>query len=214
MKSLKIAATTLALSLSFGLNTAQAFGLGDALSIAGVGSSNSNNSADNNNIVVNARNTLYSFAKAEAGLAAAMGGYEELASQQKLLEGMKAGDSNPSKDEVATLVNIHKSASEAINKKMAENAKLDANNKKLAASSMVEYVKGLVSSKKLATSVQGITQNPIALGQNAGAVIYMAKELPSIVSGGASTTTALFKYLGASGVDLSDAKKQAKDLGV
>lgn len=214
MKKINFVVSTLAVSLTIGMGCAQAFGLSDALSVAGVGSNNnaSATTADPN-IVVHARNSLYSFAKAQIGLATAMGGYEELAAQQKLLDGMKTGDAAASKDDLATIVNISKSAGTEINKKIADNAKLDASNKKLAASSSIEYIKGLISSKKMVSSIQDASRNPVSLGQNAGAVLYVAKELPGIISGGVSTTGSLIKYLTANGVDTSGLKKATDDMG-
>jgi len=214
MKKINFAVSTLILSLTVGMGCAQAFGLSDALSVAGVGgNNNSSNTTTDPNIVVHARNSLYSFAKAQTGLVAAFGGYEELAAQQKMLDGMKTGDAAASKDDIETLVKISKSTGDVINKKIADNVKLDANNKKLAASSSVEYVKGLISSKKLISSIQNASSNPMSLGQNAGAVLYVGKELPGIVSGGVSTTGSLLKYLTANGVDTSEVKKAADGLG-
>ena len=178
---------------------------------ANAGAASTENAGD---VVKNTRNSIYSFVKAELGLGSAMGGAEQLAAQQKLLDGMKTGDAAASKEDLETLVSIHSSAKAEIDKKVAENAKLDAKNKTLASQSMVEYVKGLVSTKKLIASIQNVGKNPMALGANLGSVTYLAKETPGLVSSGASTTTTLFKYLGSNGVDLSQAKKEAADLGV
>ena len=71
----------------------------------------------------------------------------------------------------------------------------------------------MVSSKKLISSVQGLAINPMALGGNLGSITYLAKEFPSLLSSGTSTTSTLFKYLGSNGVDLTQAKKEAEDLG-
>jgi hypothetical protein len=212
MKSFKI--TTLVVALiasSMSVNT-YAFDLGKSLSAVTGG--NSENSVDASTLVQKTRNTLGAFAKAQLGLADALGGYESFAEQQKLLEGMKMGDAAASKSDIETIVNTSKSAAEAIAQKTAENAPLDAKHKKLAMIASVEYVKALVSSKKLVGSVQGAVKNPTALGTNAPALFYVGKELPGIITGGASATTSLFKYLSANGVDISKAKAQAADLGV
>jgi len=126
---------------------------------------------------------------------------------------MKTGDAAASKEDTETLVTLHNSMNPVIEAKTKENMKLDANNKALAGKSMVEYVKGLVSSKQLLSSVQDLAKNPMALGTDASNILYVAKELPGIVSGGVSTTSTLFKYLGANGVDLSEAKNVAKGMG-
>ena len=160
------------------------------------------------------RHPLPSFTKAQVQLAAAMGGYQDLASQQKLLDGLKSGDASAKKDDIETIVGISKSASGEINRMAAANVQLDANNKTLAGASMVEYVKGLVASKKMVASVQDLAKNPVSMGTDAGAIVYVGKELPGIVSSGATSTNTLFKYLGSNGVDLSEAKSAAGDLGV
>lgn len=161
----------------------------------------------------NARNALLSFTKAELGLSAALGGYAELASQQQLLEGMKSGDAAASKQDFENIMVAHKSASALIEKKAAENATLDASNKTLAGKSMVEYVKGLSSTRKVITSVQDLAKNPTSLGTDAGTVLYVAKEMPPVATGAATTTGTLFKYLSSNGVDMTEAKKAADDLG-
>lgn len=170
-------------------------------------------SANAGEVLRNTRDALLAFAKAEVGLSEALGGYAELAAQKQLLEGMKSGDAAVKKEQFEAIVTIHKSASELIERKAGENAALDAQNKVLAGQSMVQYVQGLVSTKKLVGSVQGLAQNPASLAGDAGTAIYVAKEVPSIATGAGSTTTKLFKYLTANGVDLSDAKKAADGLG-
>ena len=182
--------------------------------LAGLGKSSSSESTENStDVVKNARNTLTSFVKAKLGLIEAMGGSEELAGQRKLVEGLKIGDAAATKGDLETLVSLDKSTTELISKKSAENAKLDAKNKALAGRSMLEYVKGLASAKKLVNSVTGLSENPMSLGSNMGSVIFLAKEMPGIMSSGASTTSTLFTYLNSNGVDTSAAKKAASSLG-
>lgn len=183
-------------------------------SLPGMGKSSSNAPAESpSDVVKNARNTLTSFVKAKLGLIEAMGGAEDLASQKKLVEGLKIGDAAATKEELETLVSLDKNTTDLISKKSAENAKLDAKNKTLASQSMLEYVKGLVSSKKLINSVTGLSKNPMSLGTSLGAVTFLAKEMPGIVSSGAGTTSTLFTYLNSNGVDTSAAKKAASSLG-
>ncbi len=211
MKQSRIITSMVAISFGLCVGSVQAF---DLPKLPGTGNSSGGSTENAGDVVKNTRNTIFSFVKAKTGLLAAMGGSEQLAAQQKLLEGMKAGDAAASKDDLETLVTIDKSATDEINKKVAANVKLDANNKAMAGSSMVEYIKGLVASKKLLSSIQNVAKNPMSLGANAGAVAYLAKELPGLLSSGTSTTSTLFKYLGSNGVDLSQAKKEAADLGV
>lgn len=211
MKKIKSLVSAVALVAAFGASSAMAQGFPKLPSFGGGSGSATVNGAQ---MAKSARNALHAFAKAEVGLAKALGGYGDLAAQQALLDGLKAGDAAAQKNDIETIVSISKSASEAINKKVAENAQLDGENKLLAAKSMTDYVKGLVASKKLVSSVQDLTKNPTALGLDAGTLLYVGKEIPGIVSGGASTTSTLFKYLGSNGVDLSEAKAAAQDLGV
>lgn len=212
MKSLKLTVSAFAIALALGGASAHAFELPKMPSLGG-GSSGGASSANAAEVMKNTRNSLYAFALAEAGLAGALGGYNELAGQQELLKNLKAGDAAAKKDDFETLVTIHESASKAIEAKVAANEKLDANQKSLAGKSMVEYVKGLVSSKKTVSSLQDLAKNPASLGLEAGTVLYAAKQVPAVVVGGASSTSNLVKYLAANGVDTSEAKNVAGDLG-
>ena len=178
------------------------------------GSTSSASTENPSEVVKNARNSMASFVTAKLGLIEAMGGSEELAAQKKLIEGLKKGDAAASKEDLETIVSLDKATGDMINKKTAENAAIDAKNKELAGKSMVEYVKGLVSTKKLMGSISNLSTNPMSLGSSATSVIYLAKELPSVVSSGASTTSTLFTYMKSSGIDTGEAKKAAADLGV
>lgn len=179
------------------------------------GSSSSASTENPSDVVRNARNSMASFVKAKLGLIEAMGGSEELAAQKKLIEGLKKGDAAASKEDLETIVSVDKATGDMIKKKTAENAVIDAKNKELAGKSMIEYVKGLASTKKLMGSISNLSSNPMALGSSATSVIYLAKELPSVISSGASTTSTLFSYMKSGGIDVSEAQKTAAaDLGV
>lgn len=169
---------------------------------------------DAGSVVKNARNSLASFVKAKLGLIEAMGGSEELAAQKNMLEGLKQGDAAASKEDLETIVSLDKATGDMINKKTADNAQLDAKNKATAGKSMAEYVSGLVSAKKMVSSVTNLSKNPLSLGSNLGAVTFLAKELPGVISSGTSTTSTLLSYLNSNGVDTSESKKAAGDLGV
>lgn len=163
-------------------------------------------------VAKNTRNTLILFTKAKFDLLEALGGYETLAADRKLADGMANGDVGVDSNQIRDIVKLDKSADEWLDKKVAANASLDANQKKQAARAILVYVQGLLSSKKTLVSLQGVAKNPMALGADAGPVLLAAKELPSVVSGGVSTTGTLFKYLGANGVDLSEAKAAAASM--
>jgi len=214
MKKMKFVVSTLTLSLTIGMGCAQAFGLGDALSVAGVGGSNATtNNGNANDLIVNTSTALIAFTKAQTDLADALGGYEELSNQRKQVANLKTGDMSGITDTMQTAVKISKSANDYLNQKMAAGAPLDAAQKKKAAKAMIGYVQGLVSSKKMISSIQDVARNPLSLGQNAGAALYMVKELPGIITGGVNTTGSLFKYLAANGVDTSAAQKVADGMG-
>lgn len=164
-------------------------------------------------VVRNTRDALLSFTKAELGLSQAIGGYTEYAAQQSLLDGMKTGDAAASKDDLEKIIVIHKQAAAHIDKKVAENAALDANNKALAGKSMLEYVKGLLYTRKMVGSVQDLAKNPMSLGGDLGSALLLVKEMPPVAAGAASTTGKLFQYLGTNGVDMNEAKKAADGLG-
>lgn len=212
MKKIQLLVSVMAVAATLAGSAAMAFDFPKVPSIGG--STDGSKTANGVEVTKNARNALLAFTNAELGLAGALTGYNELAAQQKLLEGMKAGDAAVKKEDLETIVSIGKSANDHIVKKTAENSQLDASNKALAGKSMTQYVVGLVASKKMLSSVQDLAKNPTALGLDFGALLYAGKEMPGIVASGASTTTTLFKYLGANGVDVSEAKSAAKDLGV
>jgi hypothetical protein len=178
------------------------------------GSSGSASTENPGEVVKNARNSMASFVKAKLGLIEAMGGSEELAAQQKLIEGLKKGDAAATKEDLETIVSLDKATGDMIKKKTAENTVIESKNKQLAGKSMVEYVKGVVATKQLMGSISKLSSNPMSLGSSATSVIYLAKELPSVISSGTSTTSTLFTYMKSSGIDTGDAKKAAADLGV
>jgi len=208
MKMIKLSTTVHALFLAAGVAPAHA-----GFKMPSLGGSNGGSGANAAEVTKNMRNALYSFASAELGLVAALGGYTELAAQQQLLAGMKTGDAAPTKSDIETLVSIDQAAQVQINLKADENAKLDANSKALAGKATIEYVRGLISTKNTISSLQGVARNPMALGSDAGTVLYAVKEMPGLIGHGVSTTSKLFSYLGANGVDMAPIKKEAEGMG-
>lgn len=207
MKSTMLIVSIFVLTLVSGNISAHAWGLP---SIPSLGSGGGGDAAG---FVKDTRNALYYFSTSKLGLAKALGCYNELASNQKLLDGMKAGDAAAGKEQMETLVTIDKSCDEAINKKIAENKKLDSAHKALATHASVEYVKALVTTSKLVSRGQSLANNPAALAMNASSVFYAVKNLPTIVTSGTTNTSTLFKYLSANGVDITEANKAADGLG-
>lgn len=208
----KITASVVAALLSIAIVPAHAIDFGKLPSL-GAKNNNAAGGASPAEVAKNTRNSLALFTAAEIGLLAALGGYETLAADRAQAEGMAKGDAGVDTAQLESIVKLHKTASAELDKKLAANVALDADQKKLAAKSMLVYVQGLVSTKKTLASLQGVAKNPMALGSDAGSVMFAVKELPSVVSGGVSTTGTLFKYLGANGVDMSEAKSAADGMG-
>jgi hypothetical protein len=209
----KITITVLAALLSLGAAPSQAIDFGKIPGLGNKGGNSGPASASAAEVAKNTRNALIAFTAAELGLLEALGGYEKLSGMQQQVAGMQKGDAGVSTEQMQTTVDIHKSASAEIEKKLAENATLDANQKKMAAKSMVAYVQGLAATRQTVSSLQGLSKNPLSLGSDAGPVLFAVKELPGLVSGGVSTTGTLFKYLGANGVDMREAKATADTMG-
>lgn len=208
----KLTASALAALLSSAIVPAQAIDFGKIPSL-GAKNNNATGGASAAEVAKNTRNSLVLFTNAEIGLLAALGGYETLAADRAQAEGMAKGDAGVDTAQLESIVKLHKTASAELEKKLVANASLDAEQKKQAAKSMLVYVQGLASAKQTLASLQGVAKNPMALGSDAGSVLYVAKELPSVVSSGVSTTGTLFKYLGANGVDMSASKSVADTMG-
>ncbi|VXC56974.1 hypothetical protein [Massilia sp. 9I] len=202
----KIAISVFAALSALGAAPSHAVDFGKLASLAKPNQAAGASAAD---VARNTRNALVAFATAELGLLEALGGYENLSALRTQVEGMQKGDAGVNTASLQAAVDIHKSASVEIEKKIAGNAQLDASQKKMAAKSMLAYVQGLVATKQTLGSLQGLARNPMSLGSDAGTVLFAVKELPGMLSGGLSTTGTLFKYLGANGVDLSEAKSAA-----
>jgi len=165
-------------------------------------------------IVKNTRNSMGSFVKSKMGLIEAMGGAEQLAAYNKMLDGLKLGDVAASKEDIETIVTLDKNTNDLIASMTTANKKIDDKNKALAGKSMTEYVKALVSLTVLSRSVQNLSKNPVALAGQAPSVLYLAKELPGVTTSGTTSTKTLLTYLSSNGVDTSEANKAAKELGM
>lgn len=200
------------MSLAFCATANAQFGLPG---LPGKGSAASGASAESaSDVVKNVTNSLRSFISSKIGLLEAMGLGEKVAAHKERMAALSKGDAaSTSKDDLETMTSIDKATGDLVQEGMANNAKIDAKSKALASKSMLEYVNGLVSAKKVVGSVSSLSKNPMAMGSNAGSILYLAKEMPNIVSTGSSTTETLFTYLGSNGVDTSAAKKAAADLG-
>lgn len=179
-----------------------------------LGSGSSEASGNAGAVVKQARDALVQFTKAEFRILEALGGYEAFASQEKLVSSLKTGDATASSDDLKAVTKISGELQAEIEKRISENKKLDDKQKKIAAEGTFNYVKGLVASKKLVGSVQGLAKNPSSLGLDLiGPVTTLGTEMPKIVPKAISTSGAIFKYMSANGVDISEAKKAADDLG-
>ena len=206
----KVAVISFALAVSTSAH-AQFGGLSLPGKMLGGGEATTENAGD---VVKNASAAMLSFVTAKVGLIEAVKGADAVAAQKQTLQNIKkGGDATLSKEQMETVVSMDKQTGESVNQMIAENAKIDGKNKAKASASMIDYVKGLVSAQKTVTSATNLSKNPMAMTSNAGQIIYLAKELPGILSSGIQSTSALFSYLNSNGVDTGVAKKAAADLG-
>ncbi|CAG0946895.1 hypothetical protein ANRL1_03410 [Anaerolineae bacterium] len=207
----KVLLPVVCLAVSLGASTvhAQLFGMPKIPSVTG-GSSGGSTSINGAELAKNVVVALTSFAKAQLGLADALGGYTNYAAGLEAVQKMNAGDPayKVSKSDIQTTTTISKPAQEFIDSKIKENVKLDADQKKKAAAAALDYVKGLAATTKLTGNVQDVAKNPTSLGMDAGTLVYAAKEMPGVVSGGVSTTSSLISYLSAQGVDTKAVKAE------
>jgi hypothetical protein len=183
-------------------------------SIPGVTSGGSSApTADANTVLVNANKALTGFINAEAKIAQALGAYNLSQEQKDFLKRMGKGDVAPTSEDFDTKFTIEKAMQADIDKKMDEAQKLDPAQKKLALEGGVEYLKALVSSKNLISSIQGLAKNPVAAGANIGPLATLASNLPGMVTKAATSTTTMIKYFAANGIDTSKMQKEADSLG-
>ena len=169
--------------------------------------------ADANTVLVNANRALTGFINAEAKIAQALGAYNLSQEQKDFLKRMGKGDVAPTSEDLEIKFTIQKAMQDDIDKKMEQAQKLDPAQKKLALEGGIEYLKALLSSKNLVSSVQGLASNPIAAASNIGALTTLATNLPGMVTKAATSTTTMIKYFAANGIDTSQMKKEADSLG-
>jgi hypothetical protein len=213
MKNIQLKSTLIALTVCCAMS-AQAldFGLPSVPGVGGGGGA-AKSTETAAQVVVKARLALVAFTSAQLQLLDAINGTNSFEAQKKTLDALSKGDASASQDDLKTVVSISKDASDMLSQKLTENAKLDAKNKSAAGKAMVNYVIALVSTKSLIGSVQNLASNPMSAGTELGTLTFLVSQLPGIVTNGVSSTTSLFKYLTANGVDMRDAQKAADGLG-
>lgn len=207
LKSLFLAAGILVMSQAANAQ----FGLPSIPGITSGGSSAP--TADANTVLVNANKALTGFINAEAKIAQALGAYNLSQEQKDFLKRMGKGDVAPTSEDLDTKFTIQKAMQDDIDKKMDQAQKLDPAQKKLALEGGVEYLKALLSSKNLVSSVQGLASNPVAAASNIGPLTTLATNLPGMVTKAASSTSTMIKYFAANGIDTSKMQKEADSLG-
>ena len=207
LKSLFLAAGILVMSQAANAQ----FGLPSIPGVTGGGSSAP--TADANTVLVNANKALTGFINAEAKIAQALGAYNLSQEQKDFLKRMGKGDVAPTSEDLDTKFTIQKAMQDDIDKKMDQAQKLDPAQKKLALEGGVEYLKALLSSKNLVSSVQGLASNPVAAASNIGPLTTLATNLPGMVTKAASSTSTMIKYFAANGIDTSKMQKEADSLG-
>lgn len=207
LKSLFLAAGILVMSQAANAQ----FGLPSIPGVTSGGSSAP--TADANTVLVNANKALTGFINAEAKIAQALGAYNLSQEQKDFLKRMGKGDVAPTSEDLDTKFTIQKAMQDDIDKKMDQAQKLDPAQKKLALEGGVEYLKALLSSKNLVSSVQGLASNPVAAASNIGPLTTLATNLPGMVTKAASSTSTMIKYFAANGIDTSKMQKEADSLG-
>ena len=209
LKSLFVAANILAVS-----QVAHAqFGLP---SIPGVsGGSSATSTANAGEVIKNANIALTLYINSEQKIAKALGVYSLSQEQQDFLARRAKGDvAQTTKDDLNNTFTIGAELQASINKGIEEGKKLDASQKKLATEGTFEYLKALLSSKKLVDSVQALAKNPMALGlDSVGPITALATNMPSMLSQSISSSSTIIKYMAANGIDTSKMQKEADSLG-
>ena len=208
MKKSLVAAALVA-TLSTG---AYAFGLP---SIPGLtGSSSSAPAGNPQRLIKDADGAINQFWNAEVKIAEALGIYKDFANANDVVARLKKGDATGGKDDQDSKTVLAKSLGEEINKRISDNAPLDAKQKKLAAQGTLEYVKALLSMAKVAKGVQALASNPSSIGLDyIGPITSLASNMPTLVTNGVSSTGTIISYMSTNGVDVSKAKQAADDLG-
>ena len=207
LKSLFLAAGILVMSQAANAQ----FGLPSIPGVTSGGSSAP--TADANTVLVNANKALTGFINAEAKIAQALGAYNLSQEQKDFLKRMGKGDVAPTSEDLDTKFTIQKAMQDDIDKKMEQAQKLDPAQKKLALDGGVEYLKALLASKNLVSSVQGLASNPVAAASNIGPLTTLATNLPGMVTKAATSTSTMIKYFAANGIDTSKMQKEADSLG-
>jgi len=169
--------------------------------------------ADANTVLVNANKALTGFINGEVKIAQALGAYNLSQEHQDFLKRMGKGDVAPTSEELNIKFTIQKTMQDDIDKKMEQAQKLDPAQKKLALEGGVEYLKALISSKNLVSSVQGLVSNPISAASNIGTLTTLATNLPGMITKATTSTTTMINYFAANGIDTSQMKKEADSLG-
>jgi hypothetical protein len=185
-------------------------------SIPGVTSGSSSASAGNAaDVIKNANQALTQYINSEQKIAKALGVYSLTQEQQDFLARRAKGDvAQTTKDDLNNTFTIGAELQASINKGIEEGKKLDASQKKLATEGTFEYLKALLSSKKLVDSVQGLAKNPTALGLDSiGPITALATNMPTMLSQSVSSTSTIIKYMAANGIDTSKMQKEADSLG-
>lgn len=208
MKKAKIISSLLLVSAMFGVGTANAgFDLKKAAGLSGGDSGTTANAAD---VAKNTSAALGLMTSAEVDMLEALEGKAAVEAAKKQLENTKKGDPAGSKASLENLSKIDESVQPQLDEAMKKHATLDADQKKKMAVAGVEYVKGVNASRDLVGSIQNLAKNPTAMGADAGAILYAAKSVPTIVSKGANTTSSLTKLFSSNSMDTKELMGNSK----
>ena len=197
--------------IMFGANGTYAFEMPKIPSLGAKGAPSKVNAKD---VARDTRNATYRFATAELNIAEALGGYAELAAHRALLAGMQSGDAAASKSDLESITVVNNAAREQIETKIKANAQIDSSQKEIASKGTLEYVLGLLATKKMASAIKELAATPpMTLLADAGTVLFLAGEIPAVILKGIAMSGTLLTYMATNGVDVSKAQEAANDLG-
>lgn len=148
--------------------------------------------------------SLRNFNDAQDLLLNAIAKKEEVAASKNELQQVGSGDN--SVKAVKKLVQNSETKQEMIKKKIAENQPLDAEQKKLAAIAAISYAKAIVGTANLVGKVKSINTSSLSITDAPG-ILFLVKNIPSLVLRSVSASGTVFKYLSANGVSTTNAEK-------
>lgn len=166
--------------------------------------------ADVTKIVNDCALSLQHYNEAQALLGEAIVGKKRLATMTKGVGNVKAGD--VSQDAVKLRLKSAESYDKILKDAIAKNQPLNSNQKLLAKGGALKYATALLEIGKITESLTSIDKSSLGIG-DVGSVIFLANNVPSLVSGAVGGAGNLFKYLSANKVDIKAAQSMLSSMG-